>query len=67
MIGKTTEKAIKAWLELPVSDRGTTTFSESGRIELWKFRDDSEPMIVARFSIASIVAKRYSKRKKVKK
>lgn len=70
MIGKSTEKAIKAWLALPKEQREITVSQSRETISLWEHPPRDSPNytgIIAKFSIRSIVAKRYPKRKKVKK
>lgn len=67
MIGKNTEKAIKAWLALPVEDRGAIIPAGTGRVELYQINETGRSTLLARFSIRSIVAKRYPRRKKVKR
>lgn len=70
MIGKSTEKAIKAWLALPKNNR--CIIAEGNTVFLYEIlqalpHEVNRDSLLARFSIASIVAKRYPKRKKVKK
>lgn len=62
-----TEKAIKAWLKLPIDNRGIRA-NTKGQITLfeWLHELESEAELIARFTIASIVAKRGPKRKKRK-
>lgn len=65
MIGKNTEKAIRAWLKLPNEDRFISTNSELGRIDLNQYNPDGPiPFLHARFTVKSILAKRYPKRKR---
>lgn len=68
MIGKTTEKAIKAWLALPEDRRDCKIVTDKKGPSVWLIvRGESQLSVYAEFTIASIVAKRYPKRKKVKK
>ena len=61
MISKRTEKAIRAWLDLDESLRDGAVVK--GVVELWH-RHSSET--IATFTLASVIAKRYPKRKKKK-
>lgn len=65
MIGKNTEKAIKAWLKLPKHKRFIDHTHKS--IILVEVGTGGNYDIVAKFSLASVVAKRMPKRKKAKK
>lgn len=60
MVNPRTEKAIKAWLALPEEER--TGELIDGAIVLYQSSTNSRP--IARFTIRSIVAKRYPRRKK---
>lgn len=67
-----TEKAIKKWLALPFGKRrGFLLISASGSdrdgIFLYSKLEDGTCEPVAQFTISSVVAKRYPRRKKVKK
>ena len=58
-----TKKAIKAWLALP-HDRRSIEHFQSKAIHLYEILSGNELGLIASFTIASIVAKRYPKRKK---
>ena len=67
MIGKNTEKAIKAWLKLSqklkcaeVLDQRTVCLFDRA------YPDSMDWELVAKFTIASVVAKRLPRRKKAK-
>jgi hypothetical protein len=65
MISKRSEKAIKAWLKLPTNQQGACVHLPA-TIELWRHArgDLYEAELIAKFTIASVVAKRGPKRKK---
>lgn len=63
-IGKRTEKAIKAWLKLPKEDRSIGSIYVRGTIVLYDETNDEGSLEVGRFTLKSIVAKRYPRRKK---
>lgn len=72
MVGKTSEKAIKAWLALRPEERDSISSPKvkTPFIKLFKGNVadvDGDYELIASFTIASIVAKRYPRRKKVKK
>lgn len=70
MIGKNTEEAIKAWLALPEKERIVVFVpcfkSIHDTLLLYQCNLDEPNKLIAKFTIASIVAKRYPRRKKVK-
>lgn len=58
-----TEKAIKAWLKLPIEERDGQLNLSQGSVHLWRrIREAGETIAV--FTLRSIIAKRYPKRKK---
>ncbi len=67
---KNTEKAIKAWLALPKEERtayGYHTKNNYAGLVLgrrWGPTGDQQYATIAKFTVASIVAKRYPRRKK---
>jgi len=61
MISKRTEKAIRAWLDLDESLRDGAVIK--GSVRLW---DRFHLETIAEFTLASVIAKRYPKRKKKK-
>lgn len=63
-----TEKAIKAWLALPLDNRGIRA-NTKGQITLFKWLHEleSEAELIARFTIASVVTKRFGRRKNAKR
>lgn len=67
MIGKNTEKAIKAWLKLPIDDRWIGNRGDT--VVLYQRKDDGtgHHTAIAKFTVKSIIAKRLPKRKKAKK
>lgn len=64
MIGKNTEKAIKAWLKLPEAPRW---IGGQGNTVILYSNEPGYNMAIARFTLRSIIAKRGPKRKKAKK
>lgn len=67
-----TEKAIKKWLALPFGERRgflsiSASSSDRDSIFLYGNLANGEHAPIATFTISSIVAKRYPRRKKVKK
>jgi len=61
MISKRTEKAIRAWLDIDSRLQAGSVIG--GAVRLWH-RHSSET--IATFTLASVIAKRYPKRKKKK-
>lgn len=59
-----TERQIKAWLALPMTERFISPTAES--VFLMKKEGSQGEKVIACFTIRSIVAKRYAKRKKAK-
>lgn len=66
MIGKNTEKAIKAWLALPIDERRAAVEVRSGRVRLWREGYDLMTLF-ATYTPQQVIAKRYPKRKAAKK
>lgn len=57
-----TEKAIRAWLDLPARRRAGWVCTGSGTVELW---DELSPYLpTAKFTLKSIIKKRYPAKKK---
>lgn len=69
MVDLRTEKAIKAWLALPVNKKRIGYDPSRRWIHLYEsgVNEGLGFAIIAKFAIASIVTKRYPKRKKAKK
>jgi len=61
MISKRTEKAIREWLDVDSRLRAGSVVG--GAVRLWHWHSSG---IVVRFTLASVIAKRYPKRKKKK-
>lgn len=65
MIGKNTEKAIKAWLKLPKEDRSAQVNVATGKVELLKEFGHSA-IIMATYTPQQVINKRLPRRKKAK-
>jgi len=61
MISKRSEKAIKAWLKVPLASR-YSVITDRGRVNLY-----DQATLVATFTLKSIIAKRYPRKKKAVK
>jgi hypothetical protein len=68
-MNKRTEKAIKEWLKLPRVWRGGTVDDPPGTVVLYELpcgEPYADPVEVARFTLASVIKKRYPAKKKRK-
>jgi hypothetical protein len=67
MTSKRTEKALKKWLATDIIDRDVNSFKD-GRVELSIWVNDLGTWCtIAKFTIRSIVQKRYPRKKKTTK
>ena len=64
--GKRTEAAIKKWLALPKEKRWMRLDTNEGLIRLNQFEADGLSYEIGRFTLASLIKKRYPRRKKKK-
>jgi len=63
-MNKRSEAAIAKWLKLDVSKRFIASDDEEGMIYLNQLYCDDKDIVVAKFSVASIIKKRLPARKK---
>ena len=64
--GKRTEAAIRKWLALPKHKRWMVTQNTTGSIWLNGIGDSGSNYEVGRFTLSSLIKKRYPRRKKKK-
>lgn len=63
MIGKNTEKAIKAWLKLPEEDRTAWMDTATGKAFLYRYRYGAFNELMATYTPQQVINKRGPKRK----